>query len=119
MKFPICAECYGSMKKYSHDTLSFRMFVLKNVYRAMAAHRTGRKPSGWHKVSDKSVKSVAEKLGNIKLAKLFIEAQFHAMPLEWCLEKFRKKYPPVSVCFSGNCWVRYKDYVERGIRDAT
>jgi len=107
------------MKRYDHDTLNFRMFVLKNVYRKMAAHRTGRKPSGWHRVSNKSVKSVAQELGNIKLARLFVEAQFYAMPLDFCVKTFKKKYPPVSVCFGGKCWVRYREYIEHGIRDAT
>jgi len=62
---------------------------------------------------------VARKIQDIKLIKLFVEAQFHAMPPKFCLEKFGRRYPPVNVVFGGNCWGRYQDYVERGVRDAT
>ena len=113
MKLRICVECYEGM----HDT-DFKMFVLKNVYRNMVANRIKRKTC-YCRVPSKFVRLVAEKLENVKLARLFVEAQFHAMPLEFCIKTFNRKYPPVSTCFSGRCWERYATYLERGVKDAT
>ena len=100
-----------------HDT-EFKMFVLKNVYRNMVANRL-RKKACYCRVPSKFVRLVAVKLENVKLAKLFVEAQFHTMPLEFCVKTFNRKYPPVSTVFSGQCWVRYREYIERGIHDTT
>ena len=100
-----------------HD-IGFRAFVLKNVYRSMVAHRLGKKEF-YRRISNKAIEDVAEKIKDTKLARLFIEAQFHAMPQDFCMKTFNRKYPPVSTCFGGQCWVRYKVYIERGIRDAT
>lgn len=113
VKFSVCTECYRSM----HDVM-FRIFVLKNVYQNMVSHRLRRRKC-YYKLLSGPVRLVAEKLNNIKLAKLFIEAQFHAMPPDFCMRTFGKKYPPLNVVFGGECWRRYKDYIERGVRDAT
>ena len=62
---------------------------------------------------------VAGELGDPKLAKLYMQAQFHYLPVDFCREKFKRSYPPASVVFGGNCWYRYEKYLERGINDGS
>jgi len=51
------------------------------------------------------------------LAELFIKAQFIAMPLLWCQEHFKRRYPPIEVVFGGDCWSRYCKYLQKGRYD--
>lgn len=57
---------------------------------------------------------VARKLGDVRLAKLFVEAQFASMPEDWCESSFKRPYPPVGVVFGAKSWERYRNYVDAG-----
>ena len=63
------------------------------------------------------IDAIAKELGNCRLAKLFIEAQFARFPAKWCLEHFKNPYPSVNVAFGGNCWDRYLEYISEGVRE--
>ena len=95
----------------------FKIAALKKAYRGLRAGRLG-KIQIYLPIEDSTVREVAEKLENVSLAVLFVESQFHCMPLDWCIRQFHREYPPVEVVFSGKCWDRYEEYCERGIRDA-
>ena len=95
----------------------YKILALKNAYRAMVASRT-RTSRCFVVVDDTVVEPIAAELESASLAQLFIKAQFHAMPPEWCTERFKRRYPPVNVVFGGECWRRYKEYSDRGIDDA-
>jgi len=101
-----------------HDVknVEFIAFTLKVKYRKMVANRL-RSRRCYVKAECAGLMKVALKLESINLAGLFVEAQFWCMPVDFCLDKFKIKYPPAVVCFGGSCWRRYKDYIERGIRD--
>jgi len=71
------------------------------------------------KVPDGIAEDVARELGDMKLVNLFIKSQFHSMPIEFCKKHFKRIYPPASVCFGGNCWERYENYINRGINDGS
>ena len=94
----------------------FTVFALKSCYRNMVAQRL-RKDKWFGYVPTKIIKPVAEQLKHVKLAKLFVEAQFRCLPPSFCKKKFGVSYPPVAVCFGGKCFERYEDYVQRGVRD--
>lgn len=85
-------------------------------YRKLVGRRIG-KQMWMGKVDDKITNRVACELKSVKLAGLFVRAQFARMPLNWCKEKFRRPYPPFTVVFGGNCMQRYAEYLERGIDD--
>ena len=97
---------------------AYKITFLRAAYRKMAAARM-KKKNCLIPISDSILRRVAERLEHASLAVLFIESQFHAMPPDWCQERFGKPYPPVAVVFGGRCWDRYDEYNERGIRDAT
>lgn len=94
------------------------MAVLRREYKEMVKQRT-RGKTVLREVPCNVILAAAERLLSPKLATLFIRAQFHAMPPEWCKERFNKLYPPANVCFSGDCWVRYDNYLKRGVDDAS
>lgn len=71
------------------------------------------------KIPSGIMNDVAKDLESPKFAKLFVKSQFASMPVEFCLEHFKRLYPPASCCFGGNCWVRYEQYLERGIDDGS
>ena len=48
-----------------------------------------------------------------KLADLFVDAQFEAMPQDWCWEKFKTNYPPVNIVFSEKSIGRYEKYSKK------
>ena len=105
------------------NTLTRRNVVTFNKMRLVSAyksavknrckiHKMVRIPAG-------IVDDVAEELSGPKLAGLFIRSQFHAMPVKFCREKFNRNYPPPNVVFSGLCWERYQNYLDRGIDDGS
>lgn len=108
--------CHESMKP--EESIIVIRLALRSAYKAMVARRL-EKVVWYGHIRESILNSIETKLRNAKLAKLFVEAQFFAMPREWCLEKFGKPYPPANVVFGGNCWERYKTYVDRGVRDGT
>lgn len=95
------------------------VLALKTNYRKMIDGRLRKKSFVRITTSDNIIGEVAVKLGDLKLAALFIEAQFAGLPSNFCKMNFNRLYPPSNVVFGGKCWERYKTYVERGIRDAT
>jgi len=96
-----------------------KMVALKRAYRRLVAGRLNRKTVVFN-IPDGLLRPVAEKLKDFRLAEIFVEAQFHAMPREWCQDHFQGLvYPPMNVVFGGRCWDRFEEYSERGIRDAT
>jgi len=97
--------------------IAFISFALRRVYCAMAGRRCNKGSLYRKNMPDELVEDVAKRLGNVKLVRLFVEAQFKCMPSEFCKEHFNRSYPPPNVVFGGGCWKRYSWYVERGIRD--
>ena len=89
---------------------------LKNNYRSMVAARIG-KDKFCGRMNDDSVDKVAGILGDTRLCRLFVEAQFWSMPPCFCEVNFKRKYPPANICFGGKCWNRYREYIDRGVRD--
>lgn len=65
---------------------------------------------------DALVIGVSDRLGDSRLVELFIEAQFWAMPPDWCVIHFKRRYPPANVVFGGKCWERYQLYLDHGTR---
>lgn len=92
--------------------------ILKREYLQAIEHRKGKKINGhwlFNQDTNKLVDQVAKELKDIRLAKLFIEAQFATMPSVWCRSTFKKPYPPVKVVFNNGCWLRYENYIANGI----
>jgi len=86
---------------------------LMRLYRQAVKHRSGKLV----KVQITSVVvDTAKRLQDHRLADLYIESQFAAMPVTWCNQWFRRSYPPMNVCFGGDCWGRYERYIEAGQR---
>jgi len=102
--------------KLAEDIIVIRL-ALRSAYRTMVANRLKKNIWYGHVRAD-ILHPIETKLEDARLAKLFVEAQFHAMPPEWCMEKFGRRYPPTNVVFGGQCWDRYYNYIDRGIRDA-
>ena len=98
------------------NNVRFKVFALKHHYKMMVANRLRKSIWRGH-VSDTALKKVAERLTDIRFAKIFVEAQFDSMPEDFCMEKFGVKYPPVNVVFGGKCWDRYREYVDKGVRN--
>lgn len=93
--------------------------ILKKEYLQAVHNRNGKSIKGnWIFNGDvnKLVDQVAKELKDIRLAKLFIEAQFAGMPSVWCRSTFKKPYPPVKVVFNSGCWLRYESYIADGVR---
>lgn len=113
-KAAVCAGRYGSMA----ESTELIILALKVNYRKMVANRLRR--GNWlGKVSKTALRPVAEQLKEVKLARLFVEAQFNGLPPDFCKDKFGMVYPPVNVCFGGKCFERYFAYVDRGVRDGS
>ena len=92
--------------------------ILKKEYLQALYHRTGKKIEGqwlFNRETNKLVDQVSRTIKDIRLAKLFIEAQFALLPSAWCKSTFKKSYPPVKVVFGNGCLTRYRSYVENGI----
>ncbi len=92
--------------------------ILKKEYLQAMYHRTGKRIEGhwlFTRETNKLVDQISRILKDIRLAKLFIEAQFALLPSAWCKSTFKKSYPPVKVVFGESCMVRYYSYVENGI----
>jgi len=94
--------------------------LLKREYAKAASFRTGKTMLvRWLIKPDMNVfiDAIAEELKDCRLAKLFIEAQFSTFPEEWCLQRFKRPYPVPNTVFRGNCFGRYLEYVENGVRE--
>lgn len=89
--------------------------ALCKAYRLAVAHRLRRRRWFGAARGGGPLRRVAERLPDVRLARLFVEAQFAAMPHRWCLAKFGRPYPPMVIVCGGRCWERYQEYVERGI----
>lgn len=101
------------------NSMALVVFTLKNKYRKAVAHRLHKDTWLGGKFSEGQLGIIACNLGNINFVGLFIEAQFHCMPIDFCKDKFKRTYPPANVCFGGRCWERYEEYKDRGIRDGS
>jgi len=94
--------------------------LLKGEYVKAASERQGKKLLVRWLVNPNLnifIDALAKELGDSRLAKLFIEAQFSSFPMEWCLQKFKKPYPLANSVFRGNCWERYLEYLNEGVRE--
>lgn len=87
---------------------------LVRCYRQAVGHRARRKNIPEPPVH--LVQEVAARLGDARLADLFIEAQFNAMPAEWCVATFKTPVPPANTVFGGEAWRRYQEYLSEGVR---
>ncbi len=87
--------------------------ALKQLYGKAVANRGGGRVPG---PSPTQVAWVSDRLGDSRLAVLFIESAFAAMPENWCREKFQRTYPPANVVFGKNGWDRYQEYIANGSR---
>lgn len=87
---------------------------LVNGYNRAVRHRAKR--SVVVPVASRDVDGIVEALGDHRLADLFIESQFAAMPEAWCLRVFARTYPPANTVFGGKAWQRYTDYIAKGER---
>ncbi|MFA5752738.1 MAG: hypothetical protein WC910_06705 [Bacteroidales bacterium] len=61
------------------------------------------------------LRQIAEEIGDARLAKLFVDAQFDSLPETFCLDHFDRSYPPFSICFGEGSLDRYEDYKLRGV----
>ena len=86
-------------------------------YKRAVQERTGKKY--WGKIPEKAVLKIAGELESPRLARIFIHSQFHAMPVKFCMSKFKVPYPPSNVCCGGRCWYRYEEYLSRGVDDGS
>ena len=94
--------------------------LLKVEYAKAASARKGAKlRTSWliKPTLNVFIDALSKELGDYRLAKLFIEAQFSTFPIEWCLQNFKIPYPPVNSVFRGNCWERYLEYLNQGVRE--
>jgi hypothetical protein len=124
VKLGVDAERYGGMDDHPDNLFTFdndlylKCEALCKHYKDMAAARVGM-TMFYPKINKGPVMEVAKILEDIKLARLFVEAQFHNLSKDFCWRRFKRAYPPINVVFGGKCWNRYREYVNRGIRDAT
>jgi hypothetical protein len=61
------------------------------------------------------LKEVASSLESPKLATLFVDSQFNAMPTDWCVRTFAQPFPPFNACFGGEAITRYRNFIDEGI----
>ena len=101
------------------NNVEFTAACLKSKYRKMVARRVSRGTTFPVKVHELTLRAVAKKLGDEAMVDIFVEAQFAALPSDFCLRCFNRLYPPATIVFGNNCWARYEKYKERGIRDGS
>lgn len=88
--------------------------ALTRLYNKAVRYRTNK--SRVIPVPANLLSRVSKAVSDPAFSVLFIEAQFAAMPADWCLDKFKVPYPPANVVFSGECWRRYQEYIDSGER---
>ena len=76
--------------------------LLKNQWVRAARRRSGESVSFPVRLRGETVRSIARYLTDLRLARVFIEAQFEAFPADVCQELYNRKYPPAEVCFGGD-----------------
>ena len=60
----------------------------------------------------KFAQKVADRISDVRLCRLFVEAQFETLGEGWCRKTFKRAYPPPSVVFGNGSWDRYQEYIE-------
>jgi len=91
--------------------------LLRMAYQSAVKNRC-KKPT-WITIPDGITNDVAHELDHPKFARLFVRAQFRAMPTPFCRVHFNRPYPPPNVVFSILSMERYRKYLERGIDDGS
>ena len=99
-----------------------RLVLFQSYFRQVEDRGTRRisRKSLSNKYVDPVVDSIYEKAGMERfkqVAMLFVKAQFETMPKAWCVEQFKRGYPPYNVVLGDGSWQRYQDYLEKGRRD--
>lgn len=92
-----------------------KLILFVAAYRKMVSGRLGGKPCRI-KIENELARDVVRGL-DVRLIKVFVEAQFSGLPADFCRDKFKRPYPPFNVICGGKCWQRYEEYLSMGVRD--